>query len=277
MKKLLVFLLTTLLMVSACAAADGLTPGDGIVALENGAHIDLDGDGVEETVAWLLDVDEYGFGEMVVSAGSATVRVPVSMGIDAVYAGRLNGGDDSVYLLVGEYGPSDDPMSTLLRCENGAFSIIGTINALPQDITIHSDHLSARVRAKTLQTWWRESDFVIAEFYQYSETDGLMVCARTVNESPRASYTLATGVTLLQDTTLCTSLYGMGTFTLPAGTRCVITASDDCSWIYLSVADETETAYSGGYLMLGEDGISVLQEGVSVPGWELLDGLLFAD
>ena len=31
------------------------------------------------------------------------------------------------------------------------------------------------------------------------------------------------------------------------------------------------------YLMLGEDGISVLQEGVSVPGWELLDGLLFAD
>ena len=51
MKKLLVFLLTTLLMVSACAAADGLTPGDGIVALENGAHIDLDGDGVEETVA----------------------------------------------------------------------------------------------------------------------------------------------------------------------------------------------------------------------------------
>ena len=115
MKKLLVFLLTTLLMVSACAAADGLTPGDGIVALENGAHIDLDGDGVEETVAWLLDVDEYGFGEMVVSAGGATVRVPVSMGIDAVYAGRLNGGDDSVYLLVGEYGPSDDPMSTLLR------------------------------------------------------------------------------------------------------------------------------------------------------------------
>lgn len=277
MKKLLVFLLTTLLMFSSCAAADGLTPDDGIVALENGAHIDLDRDGAEETVAWLLDVDEYGFGEMVVSAGSATARVPVSMGVDTVYAGRLNGSYDGVYLLVGEYGPSDDPMSTLLRYEDGAFSIIGTIDVLPQDITIHSDHLSARVRAKTLQAWWRESDFVIAEFYQYSELDGLTVCTRTVSESPRASYTLATGVTLLRDATLCTSLYGMGTFTLPAGTRCVISASDDCSWIYLSIADENEMMYSGGYLMLGEDGISILQEGVPVPGYALFDGLLFAD
>lgn len=267
MKKTVLLLLSLLLLFS-CAQAESLTPEDGIVPLVNGASLDLDEDGTPETITWQLDVDEYDYGTMLLSVNGATLRIPVVYGYDAVYAGRLNGAWDTIYLLVGDYGPSDDPLATIVRYDDGALTLVGSIAALPENISINRACLTAVVRARTLQTWQRETDFVLVRHPSGEWT----VC-----ESPRTSYTLSTGVTLLDSVTLRVSLHGTDTFTLPAGTSVAITASDDLSWIYLAVTGQSDLPYAGGYLLLSPDGFGVMQNGAAVPGYTLLDGLFFAD
>lgn len=267
MKKIALLLLSLLLLFS-CAHAESLMPEDGIVPLVNGASLDLDEDGTLETVTWQLDVDEYDYGAMLLSVNGATLRIPVEYGYDAVYAGRLNNVWDNIYLLVGDFGMSDDPCTSIVRYHYGTLTLIGTIAARPENIAVSETHLTASVRARTLQTWRRETDFVLVQSPS---------CEWSVCESPRTSYTLATGVTLLDNVTLRVSLYGADTFTLPSGTNAAITASDDLSWIYLAVTGQNDTPYAGGYLMLSPDGFGVMQNGAAVPGYRLLDGLLFAD
>lgn len=262
---------------TAQADTISLTAADGIVELANGASIDLDGDGTPETVTYELTGEDYDVGTLTVTAGDAELQVETYAGMDKLYAGRLKDDVDDVFLLVGEHGPSDDPYAYILRYSDGALTNIGGIPALPEDIAINGDVLTATVRANAIQTWFRESDFVIARLMRFDEDYNQLPDEYYVAESPRATYPMDTAVVLKRDVPLTLTPSGGAEFTLKAGERAILTATDDLTYVYVVPVDRAAHDWlPGGYLALS-DYINVVIDGEAVMAGDVFDGLIFAD
>ncbi len=265
------------LAAPASGQSVALTAADGIVELADGARIDLDGDGALETVTYRLVSDDDFMGEFTVRAGGAELTVETCDGLERLYAGRLSGDSDGVYLLVGERGPSDDPCAYILRYSAGALTNIGSIPALPADIAINGAVLTATVRANALQTWFRESDFVIARLARFDEDYEPLPEEYYVAESPRARYPMDTAVVLKRDLPLTLAPAGGDGFTLSAGERAILTATDDLTYVYVVPVDRAAHDWlPGGYLALA-DYVNVLIDGEPVMAGDVFDGLIFAD
>lgn len=283
MKKFVCALIALALMLTPAALAEQarpqeLTAQDGIIALENNASIDLDLDGEEELVSYELSEDDYSMGKMTITVNDATLELDVEAGIEQLYAGCLNGDYDGIFLLVGEMGPSDDPYSHIIRYCEGELTDIGGICALPGDIAINGNVLTAVVRGRTLQTWYREGDFVIASSLLFDENNDLLPAQYYVAESPRASYPMGTVVVFKRDVETTTALVGGQKLTFREGETAILTATDDNSYVYVVPADMSAHDWlPGGYLMLGEDFGCVIVDGESVFAGEVMDGLIYAD
>lgn len=283
MRKFICALLAAALMLAPAALAEEKRPEEltaqaGIIALENNAQIDLDEDGAADSVTYELVWEDDFLGTFNVQVNGASLSIYTENGIDQLYAGRLNGEGEGIFLLVGEMGPSDDPYSHILRYGEGALTEIGGIPALPEDIAINGNVLTATVRASKIQTWYREGDFVIARSYLYDEDYNPLPPRYYVAESPRASYAMNTAVVLKRDLALTTALFGGQTLELKQGETAILTATDDNSYVYMVPADRAAHDWlPGGYLMLGDDFASFLIDGELVSTDEVLDGLIFAD
>ena len=283
MKKFVCALIALALMLAPAALAEQarpqeLTAQDGIIALENNANIDLDQDGEEELVSYELSEDDYSMGKMTITVNDAALELDVEAGLDQLYAGCLNGDYDGIFLLVGEMGPSDDPYSYIVRYGEGELTMIGGIRALPEDIAINGGVLTAVVRGLTLQTWYREGDFVIASSMMFDEDYNLLPTQYYVAESPRASYPMSTVVKFKRDVEATTALVGGQKLTFREGETAILTATDDNSYVYAVPADISAHDWlPGGYLMLGEDFGSVIVDGEAVFAGDVMDGLIYAD
>lgn len=283
MKKFVCALIALALMLTPAALAEQarpqeLTAQDGIITLENNASIDLDLDGKDELVSYELSEDDYSMGKMTITVNDATLELDVEAGIEQLYAGCLNGDGDGIFLLVGEMGPSDDPYSYIVRYSEDKLTMIGGIGALPEDIAINGDVLTAVVRGRTLQTWYRESDFVIASSFMFDEDYNLLPPEYYVAESPRTSYAMHTVVTFKRDVETTTAIGGGQKLTFRKGETAILTATDDNTYVYVVPADmDAHDWLPGGYLMLGEDYGSVIVDGEYVFAGDVMDGLIYAD
>ena len=183
MKKLICSLLTAALLAAPVALADTdipdavsvteldgaiLTGEDGVVEIPNNTKMALSADGDPVEISYNLDGDEYGDGKFTLNVGDKSLSIDVISGINALYAGKLSGDYDVTYLMVGEYGPSSDDYTYIVRYDEDGLRVIGGIGALPTDIKINGTVLTATVRGNHLETWFRESDFVIAATLRYN-------------------------------------------------------------------------------------------------------------
>lgn len=293
MKKLICSLLTAALLAAPVALADSqaaedtvviteldgdiMTRADGIVELSNNTRIDLDACGTAELITYSLDADEYGTGKFTINVGDKSLTIDAENGIDALYAGRIGGDYDVIYLMVGEYGPSDDEYTYIVRYDEDGLRLIGGIGALPENIKLNGNVMTATVRGAHLQTWFRESDFVIAATMRYDENYEPLPQEYYVAEVPRTSYAMNTAVVLKRDVTVKKSLFGTAEMTFKAGDTVVLSATDDKSYVYLAATTPNDDG-EGGYVMLDEDDFSaVILDGEAVNAADVFDGLLFAD
>lgn len=280
-KSFCAFLAVLMLGMAPAALAEGEMPAvnGGIVELASGASLDLNGDGIAEQVKLDLEVDEDNdTGKFVISAGEASIELDTMAGIDKLYAGYLRGEYDVPFLLVSEYGPSDDPYSYVIHYDGEKLTNIGGVPALAGDISLEDGVMTARVRADRICTWSRVSDFVVARTYMYDDEYKALPAEYYVAEAPRASYAMDMAAVLKRDITLRTSLYGEGELKLKEGERVVLSATDDASYVFITPVDKAAHDWArGGYLMLGEGIDDVMVDGKSVPGNDVFNGLLYAD
>lgn len=274
------FLAALMLGAAPVALAGGELPAasGGIVELASGASLDLNGDGVAEEVKLELNMDEGDVGKFVISAGEASIELDTMAGIDKLYAGYLRGEYDVPFLLVSEYGPSDDPYSYVIHYDGEKLINIGGVPALAQNISLDEGVMTARVRADKICTWSRMGDFVVARTYMYDDNYESMPTEYYVAEAPRASYAMDMAAVLKRDITLSTSLSGEGRLKLKEGERVVLSATDDASYVFISPVDRAAHDWArGGYLMLGEGFDEVMVNGKAVSSMDVFNGLLYAD
>ena len=127
-------------------------------------------------------------------------------------------------------------------------------------------------------TWHRPADYVIATGLYYSEDEVKITYA--LAEVPRDLYPLGAQVTLKRDLPLMVSRTDDEVaMTLQAGESAVVAATDDVCWIYIvpeKYADDC--LYTGGWVRMPADGFAeILVDGESVPAYDVMDGLLYAD
>ena len=291
MKKLISTLLALMMLLSpvalngATALADEaveldgdiMTVADGVTELPEKCLIDLNGDGEEEEISYSFVGDEYDDGTMTVNVGDESLDIELYSGIDALYAGRLGGDNDVIYLMVGEYGMSSDYCTYVMRYDENGLKQIGGIEALPEELKLNGDSITASVRGNKIQTWYRESDFVIARELRYDEDYNMLPENYYVAEVPRTYYAMNTVVILKCDVTVKKSLFGTGTEKLNKGDKVVLSATDDNSYVYLDVIS-SDTECTGGYMMLDEDSLcGVIVDGEVMQSYDVFDGVLMAD
>lgn len=290
MKKLISTILALMMLAApvatgAAAQADEavqldggiMTAADGVAQLPEKCLMDLDGDGEDEEISYSFAGDEYDDGTMTINVGDESLDITLSSGIDALYAARLGGDYDAIYLMVGEYGMSSDYYTYVIRYDENGLKQIGGIGELPEELQLNGGTITATVRGDKLQTWFRESDFVIAHEMRYDEDYNILPESYYVAEVPRTYYAMNTAVVLMCDVTVKKSLYGTGTDKLNKGDTVVLSATDDKSYVYLNVV-KSSTECTGGYLMLDEDSMcGVIVDGEVMQSYDVFDGLLMAD
>lgn len=290
MKKLISLLLALMMLAAPmvpCADAqadeavrlDGgiMTAADGVTQLPEKCLMDLDGDGEDEEISYSFAGDEYDDGTLTINVGDESLDIKLYSGIDALYAARLGGDYDVIYLMAGEYGMSADYYTYVIRYDENGLKQIGGIGELPEELKLNGGTITANVRGNKIQTWFRDSDFVIAHEMRYDEDYNMLPENYYVAEVPRTYYPMNTAVVLMRDITVKKSLYGTGTDKLNKGDTVVLSATDDNSYVYLYVV-KSSTECTGGYLMLDEDSLcGVIVDGEVMQSYDVFDGLLMAD
>lgn len=282
MKKLLplfVLLMLAALPALADATQETAIEPDEIVEVASGASIDLDGDGAPEKITYEISANEDETATLTIKVNASELSLELFEPQPTLYAGKLRGrGYDEVFLMASEYGMSCDYHSCIIYYDGDKLTHIGGIDALPQDMSINGHVITAEVRGRCVETWFRESDFVIAFSNRFDEETGAQLPIEMyVAESPRANYPMHTLVELKQDVKLSKSLFGKDEIKLHKGEKAVISATDDVSYIYIVPVDRSaHDGIAGGYMMLaGQD--EVITGGRTLPVYDVFDGLFFAD
>ena len=264
------------------ARAEVITPETGVVVpLLSGAQVDLDQDGEPETVVYEALPDSYDEQPYVkLFVNDAELTVDGWYMDEQVYLLRVTPYDNP-FLLVFDYGPSDDPETHFIYYEEGELKDAGCICANPASFRVEDGIITAQgVRGQVLYTWFHPADYVIANsFGTYDfETDTFDNPRPTyrVCPLPRDNYPMGLTVTVLVDLPLLAGRNSDQTVgTIPAGSFAMLSATDDLEWIYVVAGEYNELC---GWVRLDpEYGQSCLVNGVYMDGAAVFDGLLFAD
>ncbi|HIS92173.1 MAG TPA: hypothetical protein IAA84_04065 [Candidatus Alectryocaccomicrobium excrementavium] len=199
---------------------------------------------------------------------------------EKVYAARLDG--HNVFLLVGDYGPSDDDWTEIFyyNPDTRTLADLGGVGALPENLQINADGtFSGVIRADALCTWYRPADFRVATAYMPGE-NGYTVTISAVVEAPRYSYPMGGVAYPTMDIPVYASTdFEEIAFTVPTGARLLFGSTDDATWVQVEYRDEANYETLRGYLQLDPEivGGNVLIGGESYGGYEIFPGLLYAD
>lgn len=245
-------------------------------------EIDLDGDGTMEKISYTYTLRDYNYAFTLSVNGVQVTRE------DALYlTGELGAvrfeGVDGALLLVADNGASEDPMSYVYHYvageEGATLGDLGIVDAFPSDMTVTGRNtFTAYVRASTLCTWWRPADFVVAAGYRWNDEETYAM-TYAVAEVPRDLYPVGAHVALKADLPLMTSRADETICrTLRAGEEAVIAATDDREWYYIVAPTDDYETPGGGWFRLAPDSLTSVRVGdAAVEGYELFDGLLYAD
>lgn len=217
--------------------------------------LDLDGDGSQETIhAELLEgIDDY-WHEYRLYAGDAAVEGHGENVIDNIYSVCLDG--VHTLLVIFEAGPSDDPLCTFYRYENGTLQEAGKIDAWVDEIIVNEDGtmdcaVDCRViQTDTIYTSWRQDESgriqeIPQETYEFARTNGW-------------SFDLLQPITVYSERSTSSTSCTID----PQSIR--IPYTDAVEWAYIQASDGT-----AGWFRRGED--------YYLESAEIFQGLLMAD
>ena len=284
MKKFLslMLVLCLALALAPAAVADVTVPQTGVVAtVENGAQIDLDLDGTPETVTFEVLAESWDDPAYVkLHVGDAELTVEGWYMDEEVRLLQVSEYQNP-FLLVFDYGPSDDPDTHFIYYDEGALIDAGSICARPENFRVQDEIITAQgVRGNVLYTWFHPADYVIAtSFGDYdfeTETFSNPRPRYRVCPLPRETYPMGLIVTALRDIPLIDRIGGTEVVgVIPAGNDLMLSATDDRQWIYLVGGEYNELC---GWVQLDtEYGTYCLIDGEQVIGSDVFQGLLFAD
>lgn len=274
MKKTIVSLIFALVMALSFGLAQAETspivePEEGkVTPVESGASCDLNGDGKAEQITYEVHNDDTGATETYVklTVGDQELKIEGWYMDEKVYLLKVQ---FNTYLLVFDYGPSDDPETHFIYLDdNGKLQDAGSILANPNDMVVNRGIITGSVRGTVLYTWYHDADYMIANNIMEGGT-------RHVVNLPRPFYAMGLVVKAKVDVPLYAQQGGDSVaLTVKAGDTVILSGSDDKQWIYVTDKDGD----NGGWLAVGgEYGIDLIVNGQTMSGSDVFDGLLFAD
>lgn len=279
MKRIVSMIMVCLLAMGLLTVACAEAPQAQLHALNESYTADLDGDGTKETVEVTATLDEYDDGDITVTVNGQSFVVEGGTCVAKEYATvTVTKARGSQYTLVVpfEYGPSDDPLSYLFMYRDGVLYNLGMVPALPESMVFEDNgNFSTYVRARLLGTWSRPADYIIASAFYWNEETDQATEEYLVTEVPRDAYPMGQIVTLKKNLPVFASRYDTEPVkTLTAGEKAIISATDDCRWLYIVDADLGE----GGWVKMQGEYTATIQIGESwVDETEVFDGLVYAD
>ena len=151
---------------------EAILDGD-VVELGPDISLDLDADGVDEEISIMVD-EEYE------NNGMATGREywieidgeEVAAGTGSIVFGTLYGvslDGEHIDLIVYDNGPSDDPVSTFFRYEDGDLNHMGEIDSFVKNLYVDDGILYGQVRCRVIQTQDRYAKWELNEYEELEE------------------------------------------------------------------------------------------------------------
>lgn len=276
LKKMLTVLMCLCMLLSmVCVQAEEAPMEYGVITpVASETSLDLDGDGTAEQIKFEIVVAEDGYDTgYTLKVNDQTVE---GDGWDVnrqLYALCLDDYDGSLFLMVSDYGPSDDHQTTFYYWQNNEIQSAGTIYALPENMKVSDNGvITASVRGKLLHTWFHEADFAMAVGYDADWNE-----SHQVYQIPRYVYPMGTMVTVKVDLPLVSTMSGEETtLTIPAGTQAILCATDDVEWVCIQMMDGAEPV-SGWMRVAGEYGYECVVGDELLYSYDVFDGLMFAD
>jgi hypothetical protein len=274
---LAVLVLATAVPMSLAEGMPAVLARGAVQEVKSGDSIDLDGDGVAEAIAYASSGPDEEEGQYTLTVGGSTVTGTGCGLTGRVHAMRLNSGMQEAYLLVSEFGPSDDSACYVYRYAEGKLAYAGLVGSAPEDIYVTGAQFTGSVRANVLETWYRPADFTIARAWGVDETTGAPLAEPVVVEVPRAVYPMGTIVTAKVAVSLAASQTDDKTVTtVQKGEKLILAGSDDLEWVYAVPVDaKGDMTAAGGWFQVKET--QVVIHGKTYDGSDVFDGLVYAD
>ncbi len=279
MKKICVLTLIAMMVLGMCTVSIAEAPQIKLHAIDDKYTDDLDGGDRKSTVEIQTALDEYGDGDITVIVNDQSFTVESCCSVAEKYATvQIPYQEDGFYTLIMpyEYGPSDDPVTYMFMYRDGVLYNLGSVPAVPETIAFDENgDFTTTIRARLLGTWYRPADYVIASAYHWDETTEQATEEHLVTEVPRDVYPMGQIVTLKKNLPVLASRYDTEPVkTLTAGEKAIISATDDCRWLYVVDAELDE----GGWVKMQGEYTATIQIGESwVDETEVFDGLVYAD
>lgn len=202
-----------------------------VLQLPDSFYMDLDGDGEEEYIQYAVEGD---FGTLMIGRDSFSTYVEFPD--DKPYGISNNG--KSIYLIVYDFGPSDDPVLHMISYQNGECREIGVLPDFPTDISADPELgiIYGRIRTSilgilTYECNWKINSAGKLEMSQQDYYD--LVTSRGGNPS----------VTLEKTLSLYKDRSGTGPAFSVSPQAAKLLYTDGEGWIYLVAQDGTEGWY----------------------------------
>lgn len=151
---------------------EAILDGD-VVELGPDISLDLDADGVDEEIFIMVD-EEYENNGMAAGReywieidGKEAATGTGSIIFGTLYGVSLDG--EHIDLIVYDNGPSDDPISTFFRYEDGDLNNIGEIDAFVKNLYVDDGILYGQVRCRVIQTQDRYAKWELNEYEELEE------------------------------------------------------------------------------------------------------------
>ena len=146
-----------------------------IVELGSNISLDLDADGVDEEISIIVDEEyenngmAYGREYWIEIDGEEVATGTGYIIYDTLYGVSLDG--EHIDLIVYDNGPSDDPVSTFLRYEDGELKNIGEIDSFVKNLYVDDGILYGQVRCSVIQTQNRYAKWELNEYEELEEIE----------------------------------------------------------------------------------------------------------
>lgn len=235
----------------------------------SGDSYDINMDGIKERIEFNFIKNNMNYIEdCEVRIGSTIATVPITNPTGKVYISCLTNYKGPLQILIDEYGPSNDDMTTILYFINNSLVEIGKVGGLVGNLRSLGNGLFQSIeRASTLQTWYHPRNFYILDSSKYSTVDYPQIVYM-----PKELYAVGTNVKLLCDLPLLDSQYTNETIhTIMKGSLATIIASDDEKWIYI----KDSNTFNSGWVRIQD--LDVIINGEEHYGQDVFDGLWIAD